>query len=166
YSFINLGSASGVVTPYGGVAFKSGDPNTLLLGGAANNSAGAIYQISVTRGTGNHITTFAGAATLFSTAPNIDGGLAYGPGGVLFYTTYSNNMLGQIKPGSTTPDKVIDLTPLGITSSVGTTNFVPAGFPGAGGIRIMSYTGGGFYSGTLTSDGTGTYNLSAVSLLT
>jgi len=123
YSFIDLGSATGVPTNYGGLTLKAGDPNTLLIGGAANSSIGSIYQISVTRGAGNHITGFSGAATLFSTAPNIDGGLAYGPGGVLFYTTYSNNMLGQIKPGSSTPDRVIDLSALGVVSSTGSVNF-------------------------------------------
>src|SRR5437868_3406973 len=94
YSFLDLGSAAGVATPYGGVTFKAGNPNTLLLGGAANNPTGAILQIGVTRGAGNHITGFAGGATPFSTAPNIDGGLVYGPNGVLFFTTFSNNNLG------------------------------------------------------------------------
>jgi hypothetical protein len=166
YSFTDLGAATGVVTPYGGLTLKAGDPNTLLLGGAANGSTGAIYQIGLTRGAGNHITGFTGAATLYSTAPNIDGGLAYGPGGVLFYTTFSNNLLGQIKPGSSAPDKLIDLTAAGVNGSTGSVNFVPAGFPGAGGIRILSYSGGGFYSAALTPDGSGTYDLSAVTLLT
>src|SRR6478672_8002985 len=64
YSFTDLGAATGVVTPYGGLTLKAGDPNTLLLGGAANVSTGAIYQIGLTRGAGNHITGFTGAATL------------------------------------------------------------------------------------------------------
>ena len=63
YSFINLGSATSVPTPYGGVTFKAGDPNTLLIGGAANGSAAAIYQIPVLRGAGNHISAFGGART-------------------------------------------------------------------------------------------------------
>src|SRR3712207_6826470 len=54
----------------------------------------------------------------------------------------------------------------GVASSVGTVQFVPLGFPDAGAIRIMSYNGGGFYSGTLTSDGMGTFNLSNVMLRT
>src|SRR5689334_11132336 len=113
YSLTDLGAAPGVPAPYGGLTLKAGDPNTLLLGGNADAPTGAIYQIGVTRGTGNHITGFSGSATLFSTAPNIDGGLAYGPNNVLFYTAYPINRLGQIKPGSTAPDKLIDLTPLG-----------------------------------------------------
>src|SRR4051812_40805246 len=56
YSFIDLGSATGVPTNYGGLTLKAGDPNTLLIGGAANSSIGSIFQIGVTRGAGNHIT--------------------------------------------------------------------------------------------------------------
>ncbi len=166
YSFTDLGPAPGVPGLICGLTLKAGDPNTLLLGGAGDSPAGAIYQIGVTRGAGNHITGFSGAAAPFSTAPNIDGGLAYGPNNVLFYTAFPVNTLGQIKPGSSAPDKLIDLTPLGVASSTGPVAFVPAGFPGAGGIRIASFNGGGFYSATLTPDGTGTFGLSAMTLLT
>ena len=164
YSYIDLGSASGVPINYGGLTLKAGDPNTLLLGGSANNGGGGIYSIGVTRDVNGHINAFSGTASLFSTAANIDGGLAYGPGGVLFATTYANNQLLQIKPGSSSPDKVIDLTAAGVAASTGNVSFVPAGFPDAGGIRILSYSGGGFYTGTLTPDGFGTYDLSAVAL--
>jgi hypothetical protein len=166
YSLLDAGSLVGVPGESGGLTFKAGDPNTLLLGGNADSASGAIYQIGVARGAGNHITGFSGAATLFATAPNIDGGLAYGPNSVLFYTAYPTNTLGQIKLGSSAPDKLIDLTPSGVTSSTGGLNFVPAGFPGAGGMRILSYNGGGFYSAALAPDGAGTFDLSAVTLLT
>ena len=36
YSVANLGSVTGVPTNYGGLTFKAGDPNTILLGGSAN----------------------------------------------------------------------------------------------------------------------------------
>ena len=36
YTLFNLGSFAGVPTSYGGLVFKAGDPNTILLGGAAN----------------------------------------------------------------------------------------------------------------------------------
>jgi hypothetical protein len=165
YALTNLGGVNGVPSPYGGLILKVGDSNTLLIGGSANNAAGAIYSIGLVRGTGGHITGFSGTAKQFCTAPFIDGGLTYGPGGVLYFVTFPDNMLGQIKPGSTVPDKFIDLTALGVASSTGGLNFVPTGFPGAGGIRITSYNGGGFYSGLLTADGTGTFDLSNVMLL-
>ncbi|MBV8315163.1 MAG: hypothetical protein JOZ53_09515 [Planctomycetaceae bacterium] len=161
YSIFNLNSVPGVPGPYGGLTLEQGDPNTLLIGGDANNQAGAIYSIGVTRDASGHISGFSGTATPFASAPHIDGGLAYGPSGVLFYTAYPNNQVGEIKPGSTSPDKVIDLTPLGIVSSVGTLAFVPAGQPGAGGFKIASFTGGQFYNATLSPDGSGTYNITS-----
>ena len=164
YTLNNLGSA-GVPTDYGGITFK--DANTLLLGGAINGSSGAIYSVPLTRsGTNNSITSF-GTPTLFATAPNIDGGLAFGPGGVLFYTGFPNNVIGQIKPGSTSPDKVINLsnlTPNSVVSSVGSLAFVPLGFSGADNFKIASYNGGTFYSASLVADGLGTFDIQNVSL--
>ena len=55
-----------------------------------------------------HITGFDGVATFVATAGTgsvgIDGGLTYGPDDVLFFTTFADNKIGQLKPGSTTPD--------------------------------------------------------------
>ena len=164
YSFIDLGTPLGIPGPFGGLTLLNSTGNTLLLGGSANTSGGAIYSIPITRDGGGHISGFGGVATLFASAPQIDGGLAYGPGGVLFSTTFSNNSLVQYKPGSNAPDKIIGLSALGVASSTGTVAFVPAGFPGAGEIRILSYNGGGFYSGSLTPDGLGTFDLMSVML--
>lgn len=168
YSLINLGSVPGVPTNYGGVVFKAGDLNTLLIGGNANTSNSAIYSIAVTRGTGGHITGFSGSSTLYATAPGlsgggIDGGLAYGPNKVLCYTTFADNTLGEIKFGSTSPDKLINLTPLGISSSTGTLNFVPSGQPGAGRLKIASYNASTVYDTTVTTDAGGTFSVAPVS---
>jgi len=162
YSISDLGSVPGVPGFYGGVTFLDND--TMLIGGAANGGNGAIYAVDVVRDINDNITGFAGTATLHSTAPNIDGGLQFGPGGVLFYTGFSNNIIGQIKPGSTSPDKIIDLTPLGVASSTGSLAFVPAGFPGQGGLKIASYSVGTWYSAIVIADGTGTYNIADVTL--
>lgn len=164
YNFIDLGSAQGVPASYGGLTLKWDDPNTLLIGGAANGGSGAIYSIGVTRDIDGHIVGFSGSASLFATAPQIDGGLAYGPGNVLFATGFPTNTLMQFKPGSTSPDRNDSLTPLGITSSVGAMGFVPTGFNGAGRLKIASYNGGGFYDVAYTADGNGTYNLSSATL--
>lgn len=166
YSITNLGSVAGVPASYGGITFLAGNNNELLIGGAANGGGGAIYEVGVTRGAGGHITGFSGPATQFSTAPNIDGGLVYGPGGVLLFTEYPNNALGEIKPGSLSPDKTVNLALAGVVGSVGSVNFVPAGFPGAGEFKIASYSGGGFYNATLTPDGSGTYDVSGATLKT
>lgn len=164
YSVFDLGTPTDVPANLGGLTFLAGDPNTLLIGGNANNPGGAIYQIGVVRDGNNHITGFSGPATLFSTAPEIDGGLAYGPNGVLFYTGYSENLIGQIKPGSGVPDQVNDVTGLDIATSLGTLTFVPAGFPGAGDLKVASYSGGGFYTVGYSLNGSGTYDLGPATL--
>jgi len=162
YNVLDLGTPTGLVGRLGGVTLLAGDSNTLLIGGFANGPAGAIYRIGLVRDAERHITGFSGSATIHATAPEIDGGLAYGPGGVLFYTGYNENLLGQIAPGSAAPDKIVDLGALGVARSVGTLQFVPAGFPGAGGLRIASYSQGRFYSATLAADGAGTWDVTGV----
>ncbi len=160
YSVFDLGSIAGVPGPFGGLTFKAGDPNVLLLGGSANDGLGAIYEVGLVRDIDQHITGFSGTPSLFSTAPFIDGGLQHGPGGVLFFTGYPNNTLGQIKPGSSIPDRIDTLT--GVGASVGALAFVPAGFAGAGDFKLVSYNTGQFYSATLTPDGSGTYSVGSV----
>lgn len=162
YSYISLNTPTGVPGPFGGLTLKAGDANTLLIGGTANNPGGGIYSIGLTRGLDNHITGFSGTASLFSTAPNIDGGLVYAPNGDLLYTAFPTNQIGEIKPGSTTPDKVISLP--GVSSSVGSLQFIPAGFVGAGQLAIASYNGGGYYTSSLIPDGSGTYDLGTQTL--
>lgn len=162
YVTVDLGSVTDLPAAYGGVTFKSGDVNTLLIGGLANAGTAAVYEVPVVRDCANHITGFAGPATLFASAPYIDGGLTYGPGGVIFYTTYSNNTLGQIKPGSTEPDKIIGLSALGIVGSTGTLRFIPPGYPHAGDLLIGSYSGSVWYRTSLIPDGDGTYDLGPV----
>ena len=157
YSATNLGTVAGVPGSYGGLTFKLGDPNTILIGGAANGINGAIYSVPVTRDAVTNQVTGFGTPTLFSTAPNIDGGLDYAPNGVLFYTGYPINSIGQIKPGSTIPDKVTSASP--VASSVGTLRFVPAGFPGAGRLKLLSYTAGTWHDASFTPDGIGTYDI-------
>ena len=78
---------------------------------------------------------------------------------MLFVTRYPANQLEQSKPGSIAPDKVIDLTPLGVTGSVGSIGFVPPGFPGAGSMKIVSYGDNGWYHCDFVPDGNGTFNV-------
>ena len=135
YSCMSLGSVPGLPSSYGGLTLKHDDPNTLLIGGAANTAAGRIYQIGVVRNANMHITGFTGTATAYpsqgsTVGQSNDGGVTVGPGNVLFVTRYSANQLEQTKPGSTAPDKVISLSTFGVGSSVGSIGFVPAGFPG------------------------------------
>lgn len=156
YSYVDLGSITGVPSNLGGLTFL--DNNTLLIGGAANTTNGAIYSVPLTRDAQGFITAF-GTATLYATCPNIDGGLTFGPGGVLFSTGYNNNTLLQHLPGSTTPDLITSLTTFGIGSSVGTCMFVPAGFPGAGQFKVASYSANTWHTVSLTVNAAGTYDV-------
>lgn len=149
YSFVNLGSAPGVPANYGGITLNASDPNQLLLGGAANGSAGAVYSVDVVRQLVDgkmRINAMGASSTVLSTAPFIDGGLTYAPNGSLVYTGFSNNVIGEIKPGSTSPDRITDLSQFGITASTGSLMFVPSGLPGAGQLKVLSYSASRWYT--------------------
>ncbi len=165
YHLYELGSVPGVPFDYGGLAFL--DNNTLLVGGTSIAAEGALYSVGVVRGEGFHIVGFIGDAVFFSAAAFIDGGVAFGPGGVLFLSRYhgESNMaeLGETKPGSAVTDKVVDLSadPLLIPQANGGLNFVPAGFPGAGQLKFVSFGDGRWYSLALADDGMGTFDVTA-----
>lgn len=164
YSVTDLGIVPGVPTPYGGMVFARDNPNVLLIGGAANTPTGAIYSIGLTRGGDGRITGFSGTATLLSTAPGIDGGLAYAFNGTLIFTGFPTNVIGQILPGDATPARITDVTTIGITSSVGSLLFVPPGNPGAGLFKVMSYNASEWYDVDLVDDGGGLFTLAAATL--
>jgi len=165
YTITDLGPAGNIPNPYGGLNIVAGDYNTLLLGGTANQASGLFYTVPVTRGTGGHITAL-GSPSVWGTAGAYnDGGLAYGPGGVLFYTRYPTNEVGEVKPGSTSDDKIVDLSTIGIVRSTGALDFVPNGFGGAGHLKISSWSGGEWYDVTFSSDGLGTYDLTSATYI-
>lgn len=161
YTVFDLGPVPGLLAPNGGLAFLNGDPNTLLIGGEANTSNGKLYSIAVVRDAQNHIVGFTDVATVFAEAQFNDGGVVYGPEGVLFLARWPNNELGQILPGSAVTNKVIDLVPLGVVESPGGLNFVSPGFPGAGSFKLVSWPDGGWYTLQLAPDGTGTFDVTS-----
>lgn len=166
YTITDLGSVAGLPPLYGGLTF-AGD-NTLLIGGNANDEPGRIYSVGVTRDATTHrITGFSGSAELYRGAGSLigeynDGGVVFGPGGVLFTSRWPVNQLGQTKPGSIDEDKIIDMAALGVADSHAALNFVPAGFGGAGQVKFVSWSGGEWYSATLTPDGSGTYDIAGL----
>ncbi|HET7874950.1 MAG TPA: PEP-CTERM sorting domain-containing protein [Methylomirabilota bacterium] len=166
YTFTDLGSVPSLPPEYGGLTFKPADPNTLLIGGAGNTAAGRIYEVGVVRGAGNHIVGFSGPATMLGFGAFNDGGVVFGPGGVLFLARWPNNELGQVKPASLVEDKITDLGPLGVVASPGGLEFVPAGFPGAGQFKLVSWPGGEWYTLTLAPDGSGTFDITSATLET
>jgi hypothetical protein len=168
YSLTNLGSPPGVPERLGGLTMKAGTTDRLLIGGDANESAGALWEIGVTRDASGHINGFTGTAGRFADAAFVDGGVTYGPGGVLFLSRWdtvaggNGNRLGQTEPGSTVTDRVIDLAPLGVEHSPGSATVVPPGQPGAGSLKLASYPNGEWHDADLVPDGTGTYDLQNV----
>lgn len=163
YSLLDLGSAPAVPPNYGGLTVAPGDSGSLMLGGAANTSRARIYRVALERDGRGGIVGFDGQATAFANAGGvtggIDGGLAYGPGGVLFYTSFPDNRIGQIEPGSVAPDRIVELDGLGVLDSVGGLAFVPAGMPGAGRLKIASTTASRWYDATVSADANGTYDI-------
>lgn len=157
YTCNSLGTPTDVTGRLGGVTFLN--PNTLLVGGNANEAGGYIASIGVTRDAANHIIGFSGASSIFATAPFIDGGLAFGPSGVLFATGYPNNTILQYAPGSTAPSRTDAAN--GNLNSVGSLVFVPSGFAGAGALKLLSYNNGNISNATLTPDGVGTFNITS-----
>lgn len=160
YTLTDLGAVPSLPPFYGGLAFDG--PNTLLIGGNANTAEGLIYEVPLFRdATTLQITSF-GTATPWrggTVGAFNDGGVVFGPGGVLFTSRWPVNELGQTLPGSTAEDKVIDLTALGVADSHAALNFVPLGFGGASQIKMVSWSTGEWYSGFLVPDGAGTFDL-------
>ncbi len=162
YSYTDLGSITGVLPNYGGLTLLAGDSNTLLIGGQANSAGGALYSVGVTRDSNGHINGFSGGASVWGSAPYNDGGLTYGPGGDLFASQWPVNALGIYKPGSTSPDKTIDLNALGVAGSHSAIYFGPAGRTFAGRMKLSSWSGGQFYDATYAPDGLGTFDITSV----
>jgi hypothetical protein len=154
YTLFNLGSVPGVPTNYGGLTLDVNDPDVLLIGGAANGGSGAVYRIAVDRNDCGDVAGFFGSAVLSSPSPNIDGGLAFGPGGVLFSTGYPSNVVHQTLPGSSIVNRTIALTPLGVASSTGTLAFAPNGD-----LKIASYNASTWYSAQVVLAQDGTYDI-------
>jgi hypothetical protein len=170
YTFADLGSIPGVPPLSGGLNFAlttTGiDFNTLILGGNANDAPGALYAVPLIRDAGNHIVGFGGPATFYADAAFNDGGVTYGPGGVLFLSRWPENEVGQTKPGSTITDKIVPMAPLGVTESTGGLTFVPLGHPGAGQLKYVSWPTGLFYTLTIAPDGAGTYDITGATFET
>jgi len=160
YTLTDLGSVVELPSQYGGLTIRPDQPNTLYIGGYANDAEGAIYSVALVRdAVTNNITGFGGAAVFYVAAPNNDGGIFFAPNGTLLFTRYSMNHLGQILPDNSYV--TTSLTELGISSSVGSIVLVPAGYPGAGNLIIASYNGHILYNVPYTINGAGQYILSS-----
>ncbi|MBL0922147.1 MAG: hypothetical protein IBJ10_08475 [Phycisphaerales bacterium] len=159
YTVVDLGTPAGVPGSFGGLTLKADDPSVLLIGGSANQVGAMIYAVPLARTCGR-VTGFAGGGTAFAEAPNIDGGLAYGPGGVLFFTRYSIHQLGQILPGQSTMHRSDPLGVNGFAGSVGAMQVVPPSYAGTGGaLAFASYNSSQWARAVLTPAGDGSYDI-------
>ncbi|MBI5488054.1 MAG: hypothetical protein HY905_12035 [Deltaproteobacteria bacterium] len=162
YSCWDLGAVPGVPPQkYGGLTLtQERCSTTLLIGGSANYPEGMLYAIEVARDPDGQIGAWVGTSTVYSEAAYNDGGVAFGPGGVLFLARWPENEMGQLAPGSTVTDKVIGLGAYDIASSPGGLDFVPEGYPTAGAMKLVSWPGGEWYTVELEPDGAGLYDVS------
>ncbi|HZZ43423.1 MAG TPA: hypothetical protein VFE58_10845 [Tepidisphaeraceae bacterium] len=163
YASSDLGTIAGLPTGYGGMTFLPNDPNTLLIGTNSLSTNAGIYSVSVLRDAQNHITGFSNpvfTAYACSTTGGIDGGLAFGPNGILFYTSFPDNRIGEIQPGSTTSGHNVSLTTPGVGSSVGALSFLPTWLSSSTTtFKLASYSDSIWYTGTLTPTAGGYYNV-------
>jgi hypothetical protein len=162
YSYVDLGSISGVPTNYGGLTLLAGDSNKLLIGGAANGASGGLYSVDLVRDANGHITGFSGTASFYANAPYNDGGVTYGPNGVLYASRWPVNELAQYLPGSTDPDKIINLASFGVAGSHSALVWGPAGRTYSNRLKLSSWSGGQFYDATYTFDGQGMIDITSV----
>jgi len=169
YKLVKVGAVPGIpgeFPRYGGITFGPGDEtNTIYLTVNALTPEASIYKVNISRGESNQISGFTGESTFVASAPPLAPANTFGAQGglfwysdVLFYTSYDENVLGQIIRGSNSPSKriVINDPELG---SVGSGAIVPAGFKGAGSLKLLDFLTGSWYSRSLVPDTNGTFDL-------
>ncbi|MFN8178643.1 MAG: hypothetical protein U0167_11985 [bacterium] len=166
YALRSLGQFPGVPISYAALVFSHDDPNVLLVGGAANAGSSALYAIRVHRNASGHIDGFASSAVPWASTPYLDGGAAFHPSVTLFVSRYPVNEIGQLRPGSTTLDKVVSLADFGVPVSISGLTFVPRGYPGASTLKVLTYSTGDWYEVAITPDGTGTFDVTRATLRT
>jgi hypothetical protein len=160
YFVVALGKIPGVHEPYGAINFALGADDQVIVSGFSGAETALIYVADLTRDATGSISGFAGTASKLMDAYAITDGAAYGPDDVLFYSRSSWEM-GEVKPGSTTTDKVVKFSNASMYRPTGL-NFVPPGFPGAGQLKMTTfYTNGDWWSLDIEPDDAGTYDVTS-----
>jgi hypothetical protein len=161
YKSYDLGPVPGMPAGHlGGCILKKGDDNTLLLAGDSESPSGGLYSIKIKRGPCGHIIGWDGSATKIADAPYIDANILDLPASTLLYSQWPQNKLGLLASGATTPSKEIDLTPIGVDSSIGGLGFVPKGYTAEGELRGVTWSVGNWFHLALKPDGT-LYNVTS-----
>jgi hypothetical protein len=163
YTCVVLGTLDAVPSPWGGATTRIDDPSMLIISANARSPQGRLYSVPIARDAQCHIAGFTGNSSDVAEAPYNEAGIAYGPKGVLFLAQAVVNQLGQLKPGSTVTDKVIDMAAMGVEVSMCGVALVPPGMAGAGQLKMTNWPSPGFwYAAELREDGQGTYDLANV----
>ncbi len=158
-----LASPSSVAPIYGGAVSRPGFPNQILMGGNGETPQGGLWAVELARDADCHVLGYtATAPERLIDAAEVSTGVEYDRDGVLLVARWRPNELGQILPGSTSYDKIIDWEPMGMAPRATGLAFVPPGFSGAGTLKVLSYMGGQWHSVSLTADGGGTFDVSSV----
>src|SRR4051794_19600265 len=87
-----------------------------------------------------------------------------GPAACFSLPAFRATSWGRSSPAAAPRIKTVQLSPLGVASSVGAITVIPAGFANAGKLMIASYNAGSYYLATPTADGSGTYNIGTATL--
>jgi hypothetical protein len=120
-----------------------------------------LFSVAIGRSGNDSITGFHDAAFVAS-VPYADAGMVHHPNGTLLVANWPANEIGQLLPGSTEYDRVTQLAGLGAAEAATAVAFVPAGFPGAGQLKLLSWDGGEWYTVSLTPDGNGLFTIGAL----
>ncbi|MBE2249842.1 MAG: hypothetical protein IAE78_09855 [Myxococcus sp.] len=162
YTFSELGPVPGVPGPLGGCVILQSDRDHLLIAGASERPAGALYRVRLRRNACGHIIGYDGAATKVADTPYIDANILEVAGGSLLYTGWQVWQLSQLRLGASAPLWTVDLSLRGqVGSSAGGLGRVPPWLAAAGEFRIVGWPDGRWHQLGLTLDA-GVYDVTSV----
>lgn len=155
YSLRDLGAVPGLLLSAGALVFKNDNPDRLVA-----RFDDKFMTVTVQRNAEKRITGFS-APTVLSDAEGYISSLAYGPNGVLFFSNASRAAIGEVRPGDTGISRYVDGNTLifndAALGNIDGLAFVPAGFAGAGRLKILSNHS--WYDTSVSPDGNGTYDI-------
>jgi len=155
YTAYDLGPVPGMPPGHlGGCVLSQSDTSTLLFAGNSEGSDGGVYSIKLKRGICGHIVGFDGSAKKIADTPYVDANLLWLPSKLLMYSEWPANKIGFLPAGASAPSKEIDLSTIGVDSSIGGVGFVPKGYAAEGRMRGVTWGAGNWFHLDLKPEGT------------